>query len=372
MTDQHLQLLTQRVAILEKKTGNNTIDMSQCITIEPTCINTRRDIVARGHIVASMCEPNRLVSTNEHKQLQSINLSEIIKGVPSQINIETTANGITLSTPQDISTYSTPLFKSIYVTDTPQFENNVVTKSYVDNAILNCSKHELNLCTRVDIVNPEGSCIRMGRDKGTFIDINVDANGTLNLTNTDDTTETNDIDIYCERINLLSNINATSPQTGSLVLYGGAGIIKDLYIGGGIYLCTNNGVPTKLDFFEEGSLQINWTGIWSTVIESEFMYQRIGKCITLMIPYIGSQTSTSDIITNTSDTYLPLRLRPVYDIESRVTILDNNIQMTGLVTIYGTDGRVTVKPEINPKFTGTGISGFHTFSMVYFVGGKVS
>jgi hypothetical protein len=369
MSEHYLHSLTSRVTQLERMVEYNTIHRTLgSVAEEASCVNVHKDIVARHHIVASLCEPNKIVMTNEHKQLQSLNINSVITGTENQIYVTTNPNGIaSVRCPQDINTTSSPTFQSIYVTKTPSTDNEVTNKAYVDSAVANSSKVDLNLCKRLDIINPDGACMRIGRDGGTFVDVNVDANGTLNLSSTENSTTTNDIDIFGERINFLSNINTTSPLTGSLVVYGGVGIVKDLHLGGGIYLRTDEGIPSKLDFFEEGALPIMWTGIWSTQIDSEFVYQRIGGKVTLMFPYVACMSNVSDVITNTQSTYLPSTLRPIYDIKEKKNVIDNNTEMSGYISIFGNDGRITVKPEAQPKFTGTGISGFGTICISYMV-----
>lgn len=369
MSEHYLHSLTSRVTQLERVQEYNNIHRTLgSIAEEPSCVNIHKDIIARHHIVASLCDPNKIVMTNEHKQLRSLDINSIITGTENQIYVAATPNGgAVLSCPQDINITSTPTFQSIYITKNPSNDNEVANKAYVDSVVANSSKVSLNLCKRLDIINPEGACMRIGRDGGTFVDVNVDANGTLNLSSTENSTTTNDIDIFGERINFLSNINTTSPQTGSLVVYGGMGIVKDLHLGGGIYLRTDEGIPSKLDFFEEGALPIMWTGIWSTQIDSEFVYQRIGGKVTLMFPYVACMSNTSDIITNTQNTYLPATLRPIYDIKEKKNIIDNNTEMSGYISIFGNDGRITVKPESQPKFTGTGVSGFGTICISYMV-----
>ena len=368
----YLHSISERISKIEKKIGCSNVGGSSsngCLREEECCMNVYKDLVTRCNVVISKCEPNKLVATNEHKQLQSINLQQLIKGTVNQIDISATNTGIKINCPQDLDEMATPTFKSLKLLSKPINNNEVVTKEYVDSAVATGSKTDLNLCKRLDVINPDGECLRLGRDGGTFIDIKVDANGTLNLSNNAEY-EINDIDIYGERINLLSNIDSTSPNTGSLVLYGGMGIMKDLQLGGGLYLQNDAGIPSKLDFFEEGAMQIIWGGIWNSPIDSSFVYQRIGGSVNLMIPYIGSRAYINNVITNTPATYLPERLRPLYDIKKKIRIIDNDNELSGWITIYGDDGRIVIKPKLISKFSGVGISGFHTLSLNYMVDTK--
>jgi len=47
------------------------------------------------------------------------------------------------------------------------------------------------------------------------------------------------------QLTINSSINSTSTDSGSLVTKGGAGVEKDLYVGGAIHLANNNGGTTS-------------------------------------------------------------------------------------------------------------------------------
>lgn len=362
----YLSSLTERVARIEKKVGVSDYSLynDNCFREEQFSININKDLVARSFIVVGTCESNKIVATNEHRQLSSINLTDIIK--INDINLSSSDNNGIMS----IQISQNPIFQSIKVTNSPDSNDNVVNKEYVDTAVSLGMRTDLNLCKRLDVLNPTGECLRFGRDDGTCVNVNVDANGTLNLSSTETNQTTNDIDIFAEKINLLSNINSSTPNDGSFVLYGGMGVMKDLNIGGGLTVETYNGIPTKFKYYEEGALQVIWTGIWENPIDSSFVYQRCGGVVTLMIPYIGVRSNTSDIITNTAETYLPKRLRPIYDIPHSVDIVDNDGKFDGVITIYGNDGRIVIKPKNALRYSGAGISGFYTVCVQYMVDTK--
>lgn len=364
---EYLSCLTGRISRIEKRVGcaDTGAYCDSCFIEEPFSVNVQKDLVVRSFIVAGTCEPNKLLATNEHRQLKSIDTSSLIN--IDDINLTSTANnngGITIHGTQE------PIFKSIKITDNPVQNDNVVNKEYVDNAISLGSRVDLNLCKRLDVLNPDGECFRFGRDGGNCINVNVEANGTLNLSSTDTEQTVNDIDVFAERINLLSNVNSTTPKDGSLVLYGGLGVMKDINVGGGLTLKTYNGIPTKFDYYEEGAMQIIWTGIWENPIDSSFVYQRNGGVVTIMIPYVGMRANISSVITNSSDTYLPARLRPIYDIPHNFDIIDNDGKFEGLITVYGNDGRIVIKPKNSLRFSGSGISGFNTICVQYMVDTK--
>lgn len=361
-TKEYLKHLTQRVSQMERGFGGKT---SKSVVEGSSWIDINKDLVVNGYLVASRCLPKKLTMTNEHKQILSTKLSDWIIGTENQLNVIDNNGGVILKCAQDINTTSSPEFNMVKVKNNPTEQNDVTTKKYVDSVLQNIGPQELNMCSRISVVNPNGDCMRIGRNEGVFVDINVDADGTLNLTNEKPTGVTNDIDIYGQRINLLSNVETTSPDSGSLVIYGGVGIIKDLQLGGGLFLRTEEGIPTKLDFFEEGSFPIMWDGIWTDPLDCLLQYQRIGSFITLMIPYTAGRASHSGYIENTIDTYLPKRLRPIYDIKTTIDGSDNDIETQLQVIVYGDDGRIKILPKVNKQYSGEGISGFGTFCISY-------
>lgn len=333
-------------------------------------INSNKDFVAYGHIVPSLCEPNKILATNEHKQLVQTHITQWLYGTPNQIDVVNNNGHAILKCPQDLGINSSPLFKSVKVKNEPTDQRDVASKLYVDTEIQKMKLPELNACSKISIINPEGDCLRIGRNGGNFVNINVDKDGSLNLTNEKPNGQVNEIDIYGEKINFLSNVNAVRPNHGSVVMYGGLGVMQDLQLGGKLYLNTYKGIPTGLDYFEEGSMSIVWEGIWNDSVDTLLVYQRIGKWVMLTIPYTSSRATTEGIIENTLETYLPERLRPIYDIKTTIGGYDDDKEIDVKVTIFGDDGKISIYPKGGQKFTGVGISGFDTFSVSYMMDDK--
>lgn len=312
MSQDYLVSLTKRVSCCEKD-GQNPHRHTH-LKFDSNVVQCNKDFVCNGYIVSSQCSPNRLVYTNQHKQLVSANLSNIVRG--NNINIVSNGDGtITVANPQNISKTSTPTFKMITMTNQPVNQNDVTTKKYVDEKLSEF-------------------------DSGLF-------------------------DVKTSQIKLSSTINSENISSGAFVISGGMGIAKDLYVGGGLHLPNSNGILTKLDYFEEGTLSILWDNIWSNPISSTFAYQRMGKWVMLMFPYVSHVATRRGIISNTIDTYLPPRLQPLYDISHDVNGSDNSLDIPVCATIYGDNGRITVKPKNISEFSGSGICGFNTFSISY-------
>ena len=311
MSNSYLVALTNRLSSIEKD-GQHTHHGTH-MKFDGNSIQCNKDVVCNGFLVSSKCEPNKIACTNQHKQILSANLSDFVK--VKNLSISPSDDGtITIENQQDLSISSTPTFKMAKLTEQPSEQDDVVTKKYVDDKIV-------------------------GLDEGVF------EIGT--------------------QIKMLSTLNADSYDTGSCVISGGIGVAKDLFIGGGIHLPNENGILTPLNYFEEGTLSINWCDIWDHEISSTYAYQRIGKWIMLMFPYISHVAVSSGTIKPTSDTYLPSRLRPLYDITLDITGTDNGSDIPVSVTFYGDDGRIAIKPKSTSTYTGSGISGFNTFCAMF-------
>jgi len=292
MSDKYLIALTQRLSSYEHTKGLS--QSSNGVKVVANTLQFSKDIVSNGNLVASLCEPNKLVQTNQYKQMNSTSLSKWVFG--RNLIIEDNKNGsIIIICPQDVSQTAEPTFKKITITDDPLNEKDVVTKKYVDDKLINTTTSDKSLiCT----------------------------NGTV--------------------------ISA-----------------KDLQLNGGLFLPNIGGIQTKLDFFEEGVMNINWSGIWGSVVSSTFAYQRIGKWVMMMFPYTSSVAMKSGTITNQQGDYLPSRLCPLYDISLDFNGTDNGIDTLVRVTIYGHNGSIVFKPKNMNYFSGSGISGFNTFSISY-------
>lgn len=230
-----------------------------------------------------------------------------------------------------------------------------------DGGIVDICRNEDYNSMRLNKVSDD--CLLVGTNN--LIKLKVDDAGTLNVGSISSQGELNEIDLYSEKINFLSNVNTSSPNSGSIVMFGGLGIMKDLSVGGGILTKTDGGIPTKLDYFEEGTLDVVWDGIWSEKIDSSYIYQRIGHLVTLNIPYTANNSVNSGVITNTIDTVLPKRLRPNYDIKYTIDGQNEGRHVQCSVVVYGDDGRMKIYPKNGKVFSDSDICGFDTFCISY-------
>lgn len=316
MANQYLHSISQRLNDLDK------LSLKNCAKDTGSCISITKDAVFWNNLVLDRCRPNQLIMTNEHKQLVSMDLKEFIKSeiekVIPTIQITQTPTQITQPVQQIIQ---------------PKFEG---------------------VMNNLKIINDEGNCLTLGRGSDV-INFNIDNDGSLFLSNG----KNEEIDIFIPKLNFLSNIDTTTPMDGSITIYGGLGIVRNLCVGGGILLKTDDGVPTELDYFEEGSIPIVFAGPWENDVDSIVNYQRIGSVVTLFIPYTAQKAVVSNSIHNTVESYLPERLRPVFDIEFDIDTINSSENEKGKMIFYGDDGRIVIQTD-KINFEPTGLCGFRT------------
>ena len=148
-----------------------------------------------------------------------------------------------------------------------------------------------------------------------------------------DTTNANNMDIY-DKVAVKNATDSTSSITGGIVIAGGCGIAKSLYVGTGIYLPTSGGTPSALNYYEESALlvttfQANGNGGSFTTITQYLT--RIGNMCFLMCPTIRLNSNGYDIISSLA--VIPPRFRPLNE-------QTNNIQTVNIGSFLDTGGMV--------------------------------
>lgn len=316
-SNKHIVALTERLASIEKLKSVSSPILSEkdSLLFEQNSIQVNKDLVCNGFNVQSMCAQNSVVKTNEHKQLVSANMSDFI--FSDNIDIVNNPNGsISLHCNNSSSLPSSPTFAHINVLSDPVKDEHCVHKKYVDDKL-------------------EQICSGL-------------------------------IDVNTVQTRIVSTANSTGFESGSLIVGGGVSINKDVYVAGSLFLQNNTGFLTGLNYFEEGSLDISWSGIWDHELLSSFVYQRVGRFVSLMFPYISNRSVYSGVISNIPEKYLPKRLRPIYDISITIDGSDNdNSTIPVVVKIFGDNGKIIIKPKNNKSFSGSGIAGFNTFCIHY-------
>ena len=337
MAQQHLQNMTQRLSHLERMndTINNNLNQLYLEKIKPIEDNLAERIndTVKNNL-------NRL--NNENVKLIEDHLDDRIKPIKDSIN-------------ETISEIVLTNLNILYKEKMNAYDDRITGKinQYIQ---YNNSKNHTSETTNF-------SKIEMIGNNGTHLDIKIDPDNALTITNS----KSKDIDIFIPQINLLSDLDSTSINNGSVVVYGGMSIMKHLYIGDGIFFKNSGSEPASLDYYNEGTLRIQVMGIWADILDIGIKYQCIGSSVTIMINETTDIATTSGTIQNTVDTYLPPNLSPVYDIGFGIYTIDNEVETFGKIIITAT-GQITIqhsKDDIN--FSGNGISGFRAVCITYLV-----
>ncbi|RLF34949.1 MAG: hypothetical protein DRM99_05595, partial [Thermoplasmata archaeon] len=194
----------------------------------------------------------------------------------------------------------------------------------------------------------------------------LDAGVTLEW-DSDNVSNTQNAEFKFGKAHAYDTADSTSASTGSVIIDGGLGIGKKLYVGTGLYLPTAGGTVTELNYYEEGTHTSTFSGIWAsaqTPVDG-IKFSKLGKTVNLSVGGIVVNSSANSYIS--LDTALPTKLRPqdsVY-IEKVITVVDDSSRNWGTVTIYP-DGTLTIYLNARTLFTGGGApSGYYSFLITY-------
>ena len=153
------------------------------------------------------------------------------------------------------------------------------------------------------------------------------------------------------QVQIQTNTDSSSVSTGSLIVSGGVGISKKLYVGDSLYLPTSGGTSSALNYYEEGTSTLTLSGLWAsnpTVIAS---WCRIGSIVFIQTQS-ASVSSTNASGSSFSITGFPSRLYP-----SRVAYF--------YFPLIATQGGTTINTVGNINNSGTmSVSGTFTSSTV--------
>jgi hypothetical protein len=133
---------------------------------------------------------------------------------------------------------------------------------------------------------------------------------------------------------------STSTDSGALVVSGGVGVAKDLYVGGTI----NNG---------SSSTSVNFTG--PVTLNNTLTIYKIGNLVTISFPETTNTSTSSTYFTGS--TVIPSGYRPNKTIRRIIFVTDNNTEIVGSCTI-DTSGNVYVYCGSADNFTNSSTVGF--------------
>ncbi len=132
-----------------------------------------------------------------------------------------------------------------------------------------------------------------------------------------------------------------------------------------LLLPTTGGTPSPLNYYEELTLPVTYSGPWAVSQNRDIKITRIGRIVTLLFESV-LQVATVNINITVTGT-IPARFRPQSTADSNETwysipITDNTIVSTVFMSILNT-GAIT----ITHVYSGAGSSGFNNLSISYSV-----
>ena len=159
-----------------------------------------------------------------------------------------------------------------------------------------------------------------------------------------------------------NNISSLTSNTDLTLSGVGTGIVNIL---DGIKLPTTGGTQSQFDYYEDGTHNTTWSGIWISPVTGNISFIRIGKIVSLYFPDIVAVANISSNFQATTN--LPTRLRPTSFISFPVRVKDNgNLQTTvGLMDINSTGNIFVYLNLAGANFTGAGDSGLTICTVTY-------
>jgi len=126
----------------------------------------------------------------------------------------------------------------------------------------------------------------------------------------------------------------------------------------------------------QGVHTTNWSGIWASPQAGNIAWSKVGRIMSLYMPFLSEDATTSEVITN--DTALPAELRPGANFTVRFPMLvfDNQVSplstSVGAVDVSEEDGIITIHSNQSLQSTFSGLSvlgpsGCHPVCITYFV-----
>ena len=170
--------------------------------------------------------------------------------------------------------------------------------------------------------------------------------------------------ITCGAINtsgITTSTNATdstSYSTGSVIISGGVGISKHMYLNGGLYLSTSGGTPSVLDYCETGvsfSVLFKSTVGGGTTNTITVKLSRVGNIVNMIVPNMSIDVNGGYIISDAT-TYLPARFQPLntYTDFTCHTVNLGVYQDTGIFTVGSTGQILIYKAQGGSIYFGVG------------------
>lgn len=126
-------------------------------------------------------------------------------------------------------------------------------------------------------------------------------------------------------------------------------------------LQTTGGTPTALNYYEEGTFNLTFTGPHTAIVACNFV--RIGKMVNFNMNWTTNQVSAGGFFTTNG---LPARLAPAIAVDCQIWITDNSVSPTtpGRIVVSGTNISV-YKSNVATHFTAAGLASFNNWSWTW-------
>jgi hypothetical protein len=158
--------------------------------------------------------------------------------------------------------------------------------------------------------------------------------------------------------------NLTIANSGS---FGGMLVKNNASVQGGVYLKTTGGTASELNYYEEASEDITFTGIWASGQTASAKFTRIGRTVILHVPSVIASSNTASSITNSAA--ISSRFRPATSFYGVIMATDNGSDTAGTISIID-DGSIYIgkgTSGLSGNYGGSGNAGFLGFTIAYSV-----
>jgi hypothetical protein len=123
---------------------------------------------------------------------------------------------------------------------------------------------------------------------------------------------------------------------------------------------TTNYVPASLNYYEEYTALMPWTGPWSSNQTGNITLIRIGKIVNLILYSVSAIASTSATITGVN--YLDARFTPTASVSMACKVNDNSVLPINGTVVITNVGEIEVQSSIITTYNGLNNSYTNSFS----------
>ncbi len=146
-------------------------------------------------------------------------------------------------------------------------------------------------------------------------------------------------------------INTTPPASGAI-------IEGNLTLYSGVLLPTSGGTATLLNYYEELTYSMTFTGIWAANQTVSARIVRNGKLVVIMFPSVLATANAAASITTAAGSELPARFRPFQNINMYTRVLSGGASGAGYFVVT-TAGAIDVSASLTgAAFASSGNGGF--------------